>query len=176
MAMALPLYYSAEMVRALPDDGNRYETVHGELLVSPAPMRAHQRVLMRLIEQLQPYLRAHPVGELIPSPADVSEGLDILVQLDLFAVEIGQARGPVHQAGALPARRHPRLLGGRHRGCGDRAVDAGRHSARPAARNGAVATGRGPDRAERKHSRPVRADLSCGTRRRPCAVDRARVD
>ena len=37
MGMAAPLYYSAEMVRAFPDDGKRYETVHGKLLVTPAP-------------------------------------------------------------------------------------------------------------------------------------------
>jgi hypothetical protein len=37
MGMPSPLYYSADMVRALPEDGNRYETVHGELLVTPAP-------------------------------------------------------------------------------------------------------------------------------------------
>ena len=43
MGMAVPLFYTAEMVRALPDDGKRYETVHGELLVSPAPRPLHQR-------------------------------------------------------------------------------------------------------------------------------------
>ena len=36
MGMAVT-YYTADMVRALPDDGKRYETVHGELLVTPAP-------------------------------------------------------------------------------------------------------------------------------------------
>lgn len=41
MGMAAPVYYSAEMVLALPDDGKRYETVHGELLVSPAPRAWH---------------------------------------------------------------------------------------------------------------------------------------
>jgi len=40
MGMAAPVYYSAEMVRNLPDDGKRYETVHGELLVTPAPLGA----------------------------------------------------------------------------------------------------------------------------------------
>jgi len=35
MGMAAPAYFTAEMVRALPDDGNRYEVVHGELLVTP---------------------------------------------------------------------------------------------------------------------------------------------
>ena len=33
MGMPAIVYYTADMVRALPDDGNRYETVHGELLV-----------------------------------------------------------------------------------------------------------------------------------------------
>jgi Uma2 family endonuclease len=31
------------MVRALPDDGRRYEVVDGELLVTPAPTWTHQR-------------------------------------------------------------------------------------------------------------------------------------
>lgn len=43
MAMVAPTYHTADMVRALPDDGNRYEVVHGELLVtrgSPGPAPA----------------------------------------------------------------------------------------------------------------------------------------
>ena len=35
MGMPAAVYYTADMVRALPDDGKRYETVHGELLVTP---------------------------------------------------------------------------------------------------------------------------------------------
>jgi hypothetical protein len=31
-----PEYFTADMVRALPDDGKRYELAWGELLVSPA--------------------------------------------------------------------------------------------------------------------------------------------
>jgi hypothetical protein len=31
-----PDFYTAEMVRAMPDDGNRYEVVWGELFVTPA--------------------------------------------------------------------------------------------------------------------------------------------
>jgi len=38
MSMPAICYYTADMVRELPDDGNRYETVHGELLVTPAPL------------------------------------------------------------------------------------------------------------------------------------------
>ena len=37
MGMAAPIYWTADMVRQLPDDGNRYEVVYGELLVTPVP-------------------------------------------------------------------------------------------------------------------------------------------
>lgn len=92
MGMAAPLYYSAEMVRALPDDGNRYETVHGELLETPAPRAWHQEVLLRLMVRLHAYLEVHRSGHVFQSPADISWGPDILVQPDLFVVELGEAR------------------------------------------------------------------------------------
>ncbi|MFQ5703052.1 MAG: Uma2 family endonuclease [Gemmatimonadales bacterium] len=92
MRMAAPQYYSADMVRALPDDGNRYETVYGELLVTPAPRALHQLVLRRLLVALDGYLRDNHVGELLSSPADISWGPDILVQPDLFVVDLDQAR------------------------------------------------------------------------------------
>lgn len=91
MGMPAPLYYTAEMVRALPEDGNRYEVVHGELLVTPAPRALHQRVQMRLIARIDAYLSGNPVGELFASPADLSWGDDILVQPDLFVVRQDEA-------------------------------------------------------------------------------------
>ena len=90
--MAVPVYYTAEMVRAIPDDGKRYETVYGELLVSPSPRELHQRVLGRLFLELGLYLRTVPAGALYTSPADISWGPDILVQPDLFVVDLLEAR------------------------------------------------------------------------------------
>lgn len=49
MGLAAPIYYTADMVRALPDDGNRYETVHGELLVTTPPRLPHQHLLADLL-------------------------------------------------------------------------------------------------------------------------------
>jgi len=89
---ATPIYYTAEMVRALPDDGNRYETVYGELLVTPSPRELHQRVHQRLFLALGKYLEEHPFGALYSSPADISWGPDLLVQPDLFVVDLEQAR------------------------------------------------------------------------------------
>jgi len=93
MGMAVkPLYYTADMVRALPDDGNRYETVYGELLVSPSPRPMHQVVLHRLTLALGNFPAAEPVGQLLSSPADISWGPDILVQPDLFVASIHELR------------------------------------------------------------------------------------
>jgi Uma2 family endonuclease len=93
MGMVAPIYYSAEMVRALPEDGNRYETVHGELLVTPAPRPPHQLVVTDLVLAVGNYLLLHPVGRLLVSPADISWGReDVLVQPDLFAVSLEEAR------------------------------------------------------------------------------------
>jgi Uma2 family endonuclease len=93
MGMAAPTYWTAEMVRALPDDGNRYEVVHGELLVTPAPRAPHQVVVSRLHARLFEYLESNPVGVVLASPADISWGRsDVLVQPDLFVVALEDAR------------------------------------------------------------------------------------
>ena len=71
--MAMPAQHTAwtvDMVRALPDDGNRYEVIDGELFVTPAPSLLHQRAVLQLALLLDPYLRAHRIGEALISPAD----------------------------------------------------------------------------------------------------------
>jgi len=92
MGMAAPIYHTAEQVRAFPEDGNRYEVVHGELLVTPAPRAWHQEISTRLLERLRAYLRSERVGHGIMSPADISWGPDTLVQPDVFVVPLEQAR------------------------------------------------------------------------------------
>ena len=92
MGMSASVYYSAEMVRALPDDGNCYETVHGELLVTPAPALWHQTIVGRLHFLLSQYLAERPVGHLLQSPADISWSEDVLVQPDLFVTDLAEAR------------------------------------------------------------------------------------
>jgi Uma2 family endonuclease len=92
MGMAAPIYYTADMVRALPDDGNRYETVHGELLVTPAPRMWHQVVVERLRDALKAYLVRYPQWYVFAVPGDVSWAPDVLVQPDLFVVPIEEVR------------------------------------------------------------------------------------
>jgi len=77
--------FTRDEVLALPDDGTRHELVYGELLVSPAPTRAHQRIAGRLFIALHAYVEREALGEAFFSPADLSWGRsDVLVQPDLF--------------------------------------------------------------------------------------------
>lgn len=92
MGMAEPVYYTAEMVRAIPDDGKRYELVYGELLVTPSPRLMHQAVVRRLVVSLDLYLREHRIGEVFDSPADISWSPDTLVQPDVFVADLNEAR------------------------------------------------------------------------------------
>ncbi len=76
--------WTAAMVRELPDDGNRYEVVDGELLVTPSPVKLHQRAVGRLLALLIPYVDAQQTGEALDSPADIELDPESLVQPDVF--------------------------------------------------------------------------------------------
>ena len=54
MAMpAQPTEWTVEMVRALPDDGNRYEVIDGVLYMSTAPSSFHQWIVYQNISDLR---------------------------------------------------------------------------------------------------------------------------
>jgi Uma2 family endonuclease len=86
--------WTAAMVRALPDDGNRYEVVDGELLMTPSPSWPHQRAVRELLLELAPYVRLQAIGELLPSPADIELDPHGLVQPDLFVQGLVSGRLP----------------------------------------------------------------------------------
>ncbi len=46
MPAATDRYYTRDEVLAFPEDGNRYELVYGELLVTPAPKFRHQDAVL----------------------------------------------------------------------------------------------------------------------------------
>ena len=58
-------------VQQLPDDGNRYEAIGGELYVTPAPTIRHQRIAKRLLLALVEILEAPGHGELFFAPTGV---------------------------------------------------------------------------------------------------------
>jgi Uma2 family endonuclease len=87
--MGMPVqdtHWTAEMARALPDDGERYEVLDGELFVSPAPSFGHQWVVGDLWSLLQSYVRLHGLGWAIMAPADIEFSPKRLVQPDVFVL------------------------------------------------------------------------------------------
>jgi Uma2 family endonuclease len=60
--MSNPKVWTLEELHSLPDDGNRYELVHGELFVTPAPTNEHEEIAARLARILDPYVEANRLG------------------------------------------------------------------------------------------------------------------
>ena len=86
--------YTVDDVLAFPEDGNRYELVDGELLVTRSPAQVHQLLLIRLYDQLSGYLRPHPaVAQAFFAPADVIWSEREYVQPDLFVVPAREVTG-----------------------------------------------------------------------------------
>ncbi|MGH7617144.1 MAG: Uma2 family endonuclease, partial [Gemmatimonadaceae bacterium] len=61
MALEQKLWTIAELHR-LPDDGNKYEVVRGELFVTPAPTEGHETLAALLSRLLEPYVRENDLG------------------------------------------------------------------------------------------------------------------
>ena len=63
MHMAAPIKrWTLEELHSLPDDGNKYELVRGELFVTPPPSEDHETILARLSAKLTPYVAANHLG------------------------------------------------------------------------------------------------------------------
>jgi Uma2 family endonuclease len=54
--------WTLEELHRLPEDGNKYELVFGELFVTPAPNEQHETIAARLTRILDPFVAAHGLG------------------------------------------------------------------------------------------------------------------
>jgi Uma2 family endonuclease len=80
----------------LPDDGNRYEVIDGELFVTPAPAWRHQEAAVRLHRILSDYLAEQRVGHPFIAPADIVFSPHRGVQPDVFVVPLVGGKRPNH--------------------------------------------------------------------------------
>jgi Uma2 family endonuclease len=97
MSMSAPrMDWTVDMLDELPDDGNRYEIIDGELLVTPAPSSGHQHVVGALYSRLRAYLRPFNVARAMLSPSDVrrEDWKRNRVQPDVFAVRLIDGKQP----------------------------------------------------------------------------------
>ena len=86
--------WTVQRVLALPEDGNRYEVVDGELLVTPSPTFHHQDAVLALAWRLKPFVDSSGAAYLSISPADIELDERTLVQPDLFVFELPGGRRP----------------------------------------------------------------------------------
>lgn len=85
---AKPRRWTYEDFLRLPDDGNRYEIVEGELLVTPTPLKSHQKAVGTLYYLLRLHLEANPIGECFIAPFDVILSDDTVVEPDLLFMSL----------------------------------------------------------------------------------------
>lgn len=84
-SVQVPRYTAAEL-RRFPEDGLRYEVIHGDLFVTPAPGTVHQRAVLELGARLKAYLEAHGLGEALIAPYEVEFAKDTAVQPDVLVI------------------------------------------------------------------------------------------
>jgi Uma2 family endonuclease len=95
--MSMPEFtreWTVDDLADLPDDGNRYEVIDGELLVTPAASWPHQTAAGELHLILAPYVAAPKLGFVFIAPADVIFSPRRGVQPDVFVVPPVDGRRP----------------------------------------------------------------------------------
>jgi Uma2 family endonuclease len=55
-------HWTLDELHRLPDDGNKYELVRGELFVTPPPSDDHETIIARLARRLEPFVEAQRLG------------------------------------------------------------------------------------------------------------------
>src|ERR1700733_3804091 len=71
---------------SLPEGPPYFQLLDGDLYMSPSPRRHHQKLIVRLIGILQPYLERHPLGEIYVAPSDVIFTADTILNPDIYFV------------------------------------------------------------------------------------------
>lgn len=74
--------FTVDDLETMPDDGNRYELIDGTLIVSPAPMTRHQKVVAKLTAKLD--VVCPDDMHVLPAPFAVRESNNTEVQPDVL--------------------------------------------------------------------------------------------
>jgi Uma2 family endonuclease len=90
----LKRHWTVEDLHDLPEDGNRYEVIDGELFVTPAPSLRHQEAIAELHVILRDYLSLERVGHAFFAPVDVVFSSTRAVQPDVLVIPLIGGRRP----------------------------------------------------------------------------------
>lgn len=86
MRHTMPALLTYDDYCLIPNDGKRYEVIHGELFMSPSPIMRHQRISMSLTLLLGNYVEEEGIGILLVAPMDVLLSEHNVVQPDLLFI------------------------------------------------------------------------------------------
>jgi Uma2 family endonuclease len=78
--------YTHKDLDETPDDGKRYEIIGGELIVSAAPVRKHQKLSYRFTRLAGDHVDERNLGEVYFAPVDVEFSEEDVVQPDLLFI------------------------------------------------------------------------------------------
>jgi Uma2 family endonuclease len=85
-----PQRWTYDAFARLPQDGNRYEVIAGELYVTPAPKPRHQRIVRNVLVALDRHVTEHRLGWVFPGPIDVLFAEGDYLEPDLVFVRRGR--------------------------------------------------------------------------------------
>jgi Uma2 family endonuclease len=85
----------------LPDDGNRYEVVDGDLFVTPPPSQEHEEVLAVLSAVLTPYVTRQRLGR-VYHPRAVVEAAGSRAEPDLMVRAVQATRSATWASQPVP--------------------------------------------------------------------------
>jgi Uma2 family endonuclease len=86
--------WTVDDLAGMPDDGQRYEVIDGELFVTPSPALRHQDAIIALALLIASYLKIQAIGHLVIAPADITFSRHRGVQPDLFVAPLVNGRRP----------------------------------------------------------------------------------
>ena len=93
--------WTLDMLHRLPDDGNKYELVRGELFVTPPPAREHETIIALIARILDPYAQRHALG-LVYRARAVVRTRDGEVEPDLMVRDDRGGQGNEWEKSPLP--------------------------------------------------------------------------
>ena len=100
-----------EEFMALPEEeGKHYELIEGALVLNPAPVTKHQRVLRKMLTRLDRYFEERGGGEVFSAPYDVVLSAENVLEPDLLVIKSERSSIVREKAAARSRHRFFRVL------------------------------------------------------------------
>lgn len=91
-AQLIEMLASVDDLAKMPDDGNQYEVIEGEIFMSRAPDLAHQLIATNIIGSVHPYLKSNPIGTIIATPGLILSPIDGVIPDVVFVTHETRAK------------------------------------------------------------------------------------